>query len=289
MIGIGTSSGAITIVNALFTGLGAAAAVSLPVEARVELTERPVDELGAVTIDPPSASPLARESIVEGLRRFAPDRAFDARLSVRSSIPPSRGLKSSSAIATAVLSAVARALGAAPPTGQLATYAADVGERVGLSATGAFDDALASIGGGAVVTENRERRLVRRIDPDPDSSVLLWIPRATHRPSPTWAPAFARKAAPGRAAADLARRGEFLPAILRNTELVEEVMGYADYRALREELRRQGARGAGVSGMGPTLAVIAPADRIARLRGVLPPSPGEALTVDFRPAIEVEA
>lgn len=284
MRGTGRSSGAITIVNALFTGVGAAAAVSLPVEAEVALTERPRGDVGRLLIPPEAATALARESLREGLRRYAPDRSWDASLSLRSSIPPSRGLKSSSAVATAILAATARAVGHTPDPTDVARAAADVGERVGVSATGAFDDAFASIAGGAVVTDNPGRRVIRRLELDPGQRVLLWIPAAAHRPSPEWSEAFSRKAAEGRAAADLACRGETLRALERNTELVERVMGYSGYRAMREELRRQGATGSGVSGMGPTLAVLAPGERLTRLRGVLPPGAAQVVTVELVPS-----
>ena len=283
MRGTGRSSGAITIVNALFTGVGAAAAVSLPVEAEVALSERPRGDVGRLSIPPEAATALARETVLEGLRRYAPDRTFDASLALRSAIPAARGLKSSSAVATAILAATSRAVGRAPDPTEVARAAADVGQRVGLSATGAFDDAFVSIAGGAVVTDNPGRKVLRRLDLDPSQRVLLWIPVAAHRPSPEWAETFARHAAEGRAAADLARRGEALRALERNTELVERVMAYSEYRAMREELRRQGATGSGVSGMGPTLAVLAPAERLTRLRGVLPPGNAQVMTVELVP------
>ncbi|MCI4317015.1 MAG: shikimate kinase, partial [Thermoplasmata archaeon] len=253
MIGTGRCFAAITIVNALFTGVGAAAAISIPVDARVELTERPSGTETLQVIRPPAETPLVRSSLVSALNAFGPGRAFDVELSIHSNIPPSRGLKSSSAVSTAVISAVAAGLGVEAPPELVAGISADVSRRVGLSATGAFDDALASVAGGCVVTENRAHRKLREIACDPEWRVALWVPAETHRPSPEWGERFAARSGEGRAAAQLAEKGDLLGAMARNTTLVEKVMGY-EYGPLREGLRRLGAVGSGVSGMGPTIA-----------------------------------
>ena len=280
MIGTGRCFAAITIVNALFTGVGAAAAISIPVDARVELTERPSGTETLQVIRPPAETPLVRTSLVSALNAFGPGRAFDVELSIHSNIPPSRGLKSSSAVSTAVISAVAAGLGVEAPPELVAGISADVSRRVGLSATGAFDDALASVAGGCVVTENRAHRKLREIVCDPEWRVALWVPAETHRPSPEWGERFAARSGEGRAAAQLAEKGDLLGAMARNTTLVEKVMGY-EYGPLREGLRRLGAVGSGVSGMGPTIAAIAPASAIPRVLGGLPSGSGELFTVAF--------
>jgi shikimate kinase len=280
MIGTGRSVAAITVVNALFTGVGAAAAISIPVDARVELTERPSGSATLQVIRPPAETPLVRTSLVSALNAFGPGRAFDVALSIQSNIPPSRGLKSSSAVSTAVISAVASGLSVEPSPELVAGMSADVSRRVGLSATGAFDDALASVSGGCVVTDNRAHRKLREIPCDPEWRVALWVPAETHRPSPEWGERFAARSGEGRAAAQLAEKGDLLGAMTRNTTLVEKVMGY-EYGPLRESLRRLGAVGSGVSGMGPTIAAIAPVSAIPRVLGGLPSGSGELLNVAF--------
>ena len=280
MIGTGRSTAAVTIVNALFTGVGSAAAISMPVDAEVQLTEWPTRQPTRQLIDGASDTPLVRASLSVAVDEFAAERSFDAKVLVRSVIPPSRGLKSSSAVSTAVISAVASALGFDPAPELVAGLSANVSRKVGLSATGAFDDALAAVSGGCVVTDNRAHRKLTEIPLDPGWRVALWVPAETHRPSPEWAERFAARAGEGRAAQQLAERGDFLGALGRNTELVEKVMGY-DYRPLREELRRRGAVGAGVSGMGPTLAAVAPAGSILRVLGGFSNHSGEVLSVDF--------
>jgi shikimate kinase len=155
--GVRQTHGAITIVNALFTGIGCALGVGLPVEAIVDAY---VDggTAGKLLIDPSSDSPLVREALREGAARYGiPDNAR-IQFQLRSAIPSSRGLKSSSAVSTATLGAAAAAAGREPVAEELAALSAEVCQRVGVSATGAFDDAMACLGSGFVVTDNPARR-----------------------------------------------------------------------------------------------------------------------------------
>ena len=282
MRGVGRAQGAVSFVNALATGVGCAAAVALPVEARVELHRPPAGEHGGLAIDSRADSPLVRAVLLAALRKFAPDRDYSVRLEVDSRVPQARGLKSSSAVSTAVTSAVAQAVGVKVEPEVIAGLSAEVSLDIGLSATGAFDDAMATFDGGAVVADNRQRRVLRHQVLDPDWTVALWVPPQPHAPSRDLASRFAARSAEGRAAADAALRGDFRTAVVRNTELVERLMGYS-YRPLREELRRKGALAAGVSGMGPTLAAIVPRREITPVLSAFPKGEGEVAALEFVP------
>src|SRR4029077_12491491 len=102
------------------------------------------------------------------------------RVAVVSAIPPARGLKSSSAVGVAVAQAVASAYGRSPAAETCAAASAEVSRAIGLSATGAFDDALAAAEGGVVLTENTSRTVRARATLDTDWSVVLWIPAGEH-------------------------------------------------------------------------------------------------------------
>lgn len=280
MRGIGRAHGAVTIVNALPTNVGCAVGVSLPVEAELELRRTPPSTTPTFEITSGSDTPLSRASLLAGLRRFADGADYSVSLKVRSRIPPARGLKSSSAVSGAILRAVGDALGASAAAAEIAALSADLTQEIRLSATGAFDDALAALVPEIVVTDNRARALMRSERPDPSWKVALWIPHQAHTPSVDWAGAFVRESGSGRAAVDAALKGDYLQALARNTELVEQVMGY-DYRGLREELRRQGALGSGVSGMGPTLAAFVPEARRSSVVRAMPNGPNEVLAVEL--------
>jgi shikimate kinase len=255
--GVGRAAGAISYVNALPTGVGCAVAVHLPVEAEADLNETSGDGDPRIDIPPESDTPLLRGSVRHALGLFGPGRRLDCRLEVRSEIPPARGLKSSSAVSVAVLRAVAGALHRTVTPEQVSRAAADIGIRLGLSATGAFDDAMASATGDVVVADNPSRSVLRREPPDPRWVCVLWIPSEGHPRSPTLADTFRAEATDGEQAAALALSGEFLAAMESNTRLVERVMGY-EYSELRRRVADAGAVACGVSGMGPSVAALAP-------------------------------
>jgi shikimate kinase len=282
MRGVGRATGAITFVNALATGIGSAAAVTLPVEAEVELVPIRATRSARIALDPECDTPLARATLLAALQRLSRDEELDARLHIRSRVPVARGLKSSSAVSDAILRAVSNALHRPLSSVEIARISADVAQESGLSATGAFDDALAAVHGGIVVTENHSREVLRVAAPDPALQVVLWVPRSRHLPSSRWAAEFRARSGEGRAAVDAALRGRYDAAMERNTELVERVVGY-EYRPLREELRRRGARASGVSGMGPTLAVLVEGARMGAVTQALPRDNADVLRVDFQP------
>jgi shikimate kinase len=279
--GSGAAWGAISIVNALPTGVGAAASISLAVHAQVSLTPSK-GGASSMAISEESDTPLVRRSVLEALRRLEPEDPYDASLRLVSSIPPGRGLKSSSAVCVAIFRAIASAGQRSVSPEEAARFASEVGRSIGLSATGAFDDALASALGGWVVVDTNDQRLLRHDEADRSWKPVLWIPRGTHRPSPEWLDAFHARASEARGAVDAAKTGRYLVAMDRNTELVEKIMGY-DYRPLRRELSRQGALVSGVSGMGPTLAAIATARTRSKVGRTMPIASGEVLEVEFVP------
>lgn len=282
MRGLGRASGAITIVNALLNGSGAAAAVDLPSEAAVEVHRTTPGEVTRFEIDPRSDSYLVREVVAAGLRAYAPDGQYHVGVSIRSEVPRGCGLKSSSAASVAVLEGLARALGRQVEPVDFARLAADTAQRVGQSATGAFDDALAAIAGGVVVTDNRTRTPVSEGELPDDVRCILWIPRGQTHPSSTeLVRRFGGLEAEGTRAIADAVAGKYPSAMDRNSRAVEPRLGL-DHRALRAELRRRGALGASVSGMGPSLAVLAPAGVSHEIAEAFPDDLGEARIVTSR-------
>jgi shikimate kinase len=279
--GIGTTTGAVTVVNALPTGIGCALAISLPVRAEIEL--RPVEGQSnhRIQIERGADTELVRETLSVGLARFAPGGTFSGELRVESQVPVGKGLKSSSAVSGAVLRAVGSALRQTRPAEELARLAADVAQQIGLSATGAYDDCLAALQGGLAFTDNLHRMSLRSPPFDLDLQVVLWIPNTTHSPSTEWRERFHSEAEAGRVAVEAARAGDWVRAMSLNTELVERVMDY-EYSQLRADLLQSGATMAGVSGMGPALAALAPDERADAVASRLPSEHGKILRAELR-------
>ncbi len=281
MRGIGEASGAVTIVNALSTGVGCAVAVSLRVRAELELRRAARTGPCRIQIERAADSALVRETLQAGLARFAPGEAYSGELVLHSEVPVSRGLKSSSAVGVAVLAAVANALHQHRPPAEIARLASEVAQEIGLSATGAFDDCLAATQGGVAFTDNSARVALRAPSFDARLEVVLWIPRTTHAPSTGYLNQFRENGAPGTEAVRAVRAGDWARAMSLNTELVERVMGY-DYSALRHRLLNAGAVMAGVSGMGPALAVFVRPGEAAAAQARLPNDGSETRHVRVR-------
>ncbi|HXY12277.1 MAG TPA: shikimate kinase [Thermoplasmata archaeon] len=280
MIGRARSHGAITIANALPTGVGCAAGVNLPVEAGVTITSNRKGTRATHQIPADARSRLVRQALRTGLDTYLPRSNVEVTLELHSDVPVARGLKSSSAVSSAILLALAVASGQRPSSLEIGRLSAEVAQRAGVSATGALDDALAGLGPGFVVTDNTRGELLRRADVNPSWKVVLYIPPGRHPPSPRVRLAFARERRLGEQVARAAMDGDWARAMQLNTELVERTMGYS-YENLRHRLRDHGAIASGVSGLGPTLATIAPGGSVSELLAELPSDPAQTRVVSF--------
>ena len=166
-----------TVLNALATGKGSAFALDEYVSATVEFDDcESVD--GEVDGDPEADTALIERCVSLVAEEFGDGRGGFVR--TESEIPMASGLKSSSAAANAAVLAALDALNV--EVGENATLdrteAARIGVRaareVGVTVTGAFDDAAASMLGGVVVTDNEADELLSR---EPfDRAALVWTP-----------------------------------------------------------------------------------------------------------------
>jgi len=285
--GVGESTAAITVVNALPLGIGAAIGIDLKVRAEIEL--HPAGSTGRweVRMSDAARTPLVVTSLDLALNRFAPGSSGTGALSLASEVPASRGLKSSSAVSSAIALSVAAATDTAVEPLEIARLSAEITRSARVSATGAMDDALAGLVPELVVTDNRRGELLRSFPVDPELEVALLVSRTTHRPSPDWIRAFEREGAPAQVAVDAALTGDWAVAMERNSEVVERVMGY-DYASLRARLRSEGAVGSGVTGMGPALAAVAPRASVERVARTLPTRLGEHRVLRFSAAARRE-
>jgi len=169
----------------------------------------------------------------------------------RSSLGFTGGVKSSSAVVNAALIAYYRMLGVPdPPPSYIVDVNASTGIEAGVSVTGAADDAYASLLGGVVVVDNRERRVVRRYPPPRGLRVVLLRPRGVQRLWPPCRPELrVHTERVAMEAWEAALRGDIVEAVRLNWE------AYRDYLcAPREPVElalRAGALAASLSGLGP--------------------------------------
>jgi shikimate kinase len=170
-----TAYGAVTIVNAIATGKGAAFGIDLWTKARVELTNDGIIETRILN-DEKEKTLLAEKCVRAVFERFG-ERKIGARVETESNIPIARGLKSSSVAGNAITLATLAALQKRLEPCEILNLVADASLEANVSVTGAFDDAAASLYGNVVVTDNILRKVLRTY-PVEDHHVLLLVPRA---------------------------------------------------------------------------------------------------------------
>jgi shikimate kinase len=165
--------GAVTIVNALATGKGAAFGIDLWTKARVELTNDQAIE--TTILNEEDENTLLVEKCVRAVFNCLGARTLGAKVQTESNIPIARGLKSSSVAGNAVILATLAALDKRMKPDEILNLVVDASLEAKVSVTGAFDDASTSLYGNVVVTDNIARKVLRTF-PVEEYCVLLLIP-----------------------------------------------------------------------------------------------------------------
>ena len=161
-----------TVLNALATGYGAAFAIDEYVVASVELGGAAFE--GEIDGRPQADTTLIERSMARVCRLFdGPDGGY---VRTESDVPLASGLKSSSAAANAAVLATLDALGVAEDVTreEAARIGVEAARDAGVTVTGAFDDASASMLGGLTITHNTEDVLL--LHDSVDWAVAAWIP-----------------------------------------------------------------------------------------------------------------
>lgn len=171
MYGRAKAPAAGTILNALATGVGSAFAIDIATSAEVELDD--TGEVRGEIADAPDADARLIERCAE-LVLDVGDEEFGATVRTESDVPMASGLKSSSAAANATVLATLSALDIEMRREDACRLGVQAARDVGVTVTGAFDDASASMLGGVTVTDNSADELLARDEVDWD--VLVWSP-----------------------------------------------------------------------------------------------------------------
>lgn len=242
--------GAITIVNAISIGKGAAMGIDLYTEATVEVGGKNVEV--AIEGSPEEDTSLA----IAAARRVLKMAGMDcgAYVKVSSNIPIGRGLKSSSAAANAIVLATARAANLSLSDVDVLNMAVDAAIEAGVTITGAYDDACASFYGGIVVTKNLERQLVKRVEAPEGLAVVLLVPEWKSYTKFFDKDVLKPIAPLVEEAYRLAMEGEYWKALTLNGILHSAALNISARKAL--EAIKAGALAAGLSGTGPAVAAV---------------------------------
>jgi len=173
MDGTAVAPAAGTVLNALATERGSAFAIDVELRAEVSLTDEG-SVTGTIAEDPGADTRLIERCVELVTERFGDDQGGTVR--TESDIPLAAGLKSSSAAANATVLATLSALDATDEISKIEATRIGVqaAREVGVTATGAFDDATASMLGGVTVTDNTDDELLAHEPLEWD--VLVWTP-----------------------------------------------------------------------------------------------------------------
>ncbi len=248
MSGHGVSHGAISVMNAIPCGIGSTIGIGISTDAFFE----PSDRTEIILKDRPSLSTdLASTCVRRTLERIGESTEF--RLEVRTDIPPSMGLKSSSSVCNAVISSVLDHYGRSMEDLDLVRLGVECAKECKVTITGAFDDACGCFGEGLVITDNTRnellcRKAVPKLDvvicvPDtdiPKSKVPVERYRELRQVYEDMVPSIEE---------------DYLDVLTRNGRYVEGIIGTGT--GLSERALALGALAAGITGTGPAVAVVA--------------------------------
>jgi shikimate kinase len=267
MKGYAWACGAATILNAVATWKGAAFGIDLKTRAEVELNNS-----GLIRGDVPGVDTSLIERSVQMVQEHL-GYGYGAVVRTSSEIPVAGGLKSSSTAANAAVLATLDALQEEMDLIDAAKIGVAAARTVGVTITGALDDALASMLGGVVVTDNRSMQLLRR--EELSCPVMLLVPEKKLFSRDTDVSRSRLIAPLADVAFDLAMRGDYYRAMTLN--------GLAYCAALRLPAEpmllalEAGAKGVSLSGTGPAYAAIIDEDKMDGLESAWKPLGGRVI------------
>ncbi len=268
MHGHGCANGAGTIVNAIAIWKGAAFCIDLATTADVELDE--CSDAGAgdagKIIGRIENADTADTALITRCVSLVLDRfgyRCDGVVTTRSEIPIARGLKSSSAAANATVLATLDAIGETLPLLEVVSMGVRAALDVGVTITGAFDDACASALGGIVITDNRNMELVERLVYESD--VLIYLPEEKAFTADTDVTRSKAIAPLVEVAYRLALDHDFENAMTLNGLLYCAALGFDTEIAM--SALKLGVSGVSLSGTGSAYTALVGRDQIQELKG----------------------
>ena len=288
MDGHAAAPGAGTVLNALATGRGSAFALDFETAAHVELDDSGT-VAGEIDGQPDADTDLIERCVALAVEHWGDDPAATPALpdpdaaggTVRteSEVPTAAGLKSSSAAANAAVLATADALGLAGIVDHEAACRLGVqaAREAGVTVTGAFDDASASMLGGLTVTDNTADELLAREEVDWDA--LVWTPPERAYSADADAERCELVAPMARLVEELALDGEYGTAMTVNGLAFSAALGFDPEPAVEAMPH---ADGVSLSGTGPSVVAVGDPEGLEAVEERWSERPGETLRTRTR-------
>jgi shikimate kinase len=240
--------GAVSIVSAIATGNGATLGIDTFVKTKLEIK----DGTGIhITSDNKTISSRLINKVIENV---IPKRQLEKvrlELNFQSNIPTGYGLKSSSAISTAVSLVCSKAIKKELTDEEILKIGVESSLQTNVSITGAYDDACACYYGGFNVTNNYKRDLIFRGNAPSDLQAIIFLPKSRKRGNvkklKNFKPAFEK-------AWELAKNHDYWNASILNGLATSSILN--SNPELLFKLMKKGAISATISGNGPSIVAI---------------------------------
>ncbi|MCP8304587.1 MAG: shikimate kinase [archaeon] len=276
MKGKGLAFGAVSVVNAIATGNGAALGVRLKTEAEVELVEDSKEiDIKVRGSNCEEDKTLARYVVKEVLAHLGYSN-YGAKVTTKSEIPIGKGLKSSSVASNAIVLATVSSLRKELDDLTTVNLGVDASIKADVTITGAFDDACASYFGGLVVTDNEKRIIERREVLADDYKVVIYVPPEKVYTKDVDKIKLQNLKSLFKEAYLLAMRGRYWDAMVLNGLLCSTALGFSTEPTM--SALSAGAIGAGLSGTGPAVTAVCPSERVDDVISIWSDLPGEIIS-----------
>lgn len=255
-----TVHGAISIVSAIASGKGAA----LGITPKVEVIMESIPGSG-ISIKSGSQN-LSSRLITRTIEKIVSKKQLSEtklNLLLNSEIPTGYGLKSSSAISSAVALAAAKLFKQKIDDSKILLAGVNASIETKVSLTGAYDDACACYYGGFMVTDNYKRKIISSKKAPTNLKVVIFIPKSRKRGNikklKTLNTVFER-------AWNFAKNEDYWNAMILNGFATSSILN-SDPKLITQ-LVEKGAIGASISGNGPSVAVVTKQSNISRIKKV---------------------
>lgn len=253
-----TVHGAISIVNAIATGKGSALGISLVTTAEIHMRQ------GEGKIFNNNRNSNLFKYIIHNSIPKTILQCNDIFLTLTSDIPIGFGLKSSSAVSSAVSLACYGLVEENIDDFKVLDTAVNASRKAKITITGAYDDTTACYFGGFVITDNYSNKLLRREKGPLDLLSLILLPNNSARKNPLKLKILAEFF---EQAIQTAENSNYWKAMTLNGLLVSSLMGY-DYTPILLSIEN-GALSASISGNGPSIAVIIEKKNLITITNIL--------------------
>jgi len=255
-----TLHGAISIVNAIAIGKGATLGISLKTKAIVNTTS------GTGVLIESKNKTISSRLINKVIQKVVPKNELQRtkiRINLESEIPTGYGLKSSSAISSAVALACAKLFRPKWNDSQILISGVNASIESKVSITGAYDDACGCYYGGFAVTDNYKRKIIKSEKGPRNLVAIIFIPRSRKRGNvknlKNLRPIFDQ-------AWNLARNSDYWNAMILNGLATSTILN-SDPQIIID-LIEKGALGASVSGNGPAITAVSKKENASSIRRV---------------------